>query len=700
MSYTLIKSLEELTLNERYIIVAKNNDLAMSSLLSSNKFKNSEVSRDETNSEKINDVVGDNVYTFLLKEGSKENTYSFFYKDKYLQKSSTKNDVNVSSKLDDDCSWNISFSDGTVSIVSSSDSTRVLKFNKQNKVFSVYSTTSQNMEELELYKYSSGKEQIHFPINDGTTLSTEQSYSNKLTVDGFESSSISYTSSNESVASISGSDENFTITTKSLEGEVTLTANAFDEEGNLIATSSIKVNVIKYDYSFNDSQYAISKNGTILDPNDCKALTIFDIEDDSYYFSFVKAYEGNNTFYITSNGKYLQKSSKSNQTRVILDEEKTIWTLEKEDENYYIYCLIDGSNYYLSTKDYPAEGDFYFVNTQKTSIDLFALPSEASVSVVDTNLKNRTYNFDEAFNPTGLKVIATYSTSLGSKDIDITNKVLWNSEYVDGSISGTVIILNSVHTVTVTNLTITHFTLDRIELDSSGTSKTYVVGESVNISSLIVEAIYKDGANEKRSQIDISEVSYSPTKILKDTEEITISYKGKTASYSIDTVTSSFVEVDHLHKGFHVTFTSSINGVNYEMLDDGLSSSRYNEIPLGKAVYEIEEIREYKDSENKSIHEFRFKLIEVDGIKQTSQLYLAYDGEDGKKLTLTTLDNDSSNKTVFEYLTNNSEGFSLISKNNGKALAMNSDSKKFALNQGGNQYYDVTIYYDSSIDYD
>ncbi len=700
MTYDLVTKQEDLTLNERYMIVGYDTNKAMSPTTNTggDKFNTKEITKN-TDGNQITGVKGSEVYTFVLKQGLDSNSYSIEYKNKYLQYGGNKNLKQVTT-VDANSSWNISINDGIATIsVHSTTLDASIKLN--GSLFSAYPSTSLNMTTVQLFKYSSGREQIHFPYESTINLSTNLTYTNKLIVDGFDATKIEYISSDNSLATISGSDENFTIVTNSSLGEVILTANAYlDEE--LIASTSIVVTLVSYVYSLNESNYALGKNNTLLDPTSCKAIS-YDLSDTKFYFGFEKAYTGDNSYYIISNNKYLQKSNVSQQSRVVLGETKTVWNVLIEDGIYYVYTVIGDSNYYLSTKDNPIVGDYYFVSNSKVSIDIVGVPTSISINVNSTNLVKKTYNVDETFNPNGLVVTANYVTSLGNRTQDITEKVIWDNKFADNSISGEVTLLNQSYDVVVSGLTITNYVLDRIELDTSNVITKYVVGESVNTSGLLVNAIYKDGDNEKSETIDNSLLSVSPTTITKETDKITVTYKGISSSYNIETVESSFKEVDHLHKGFHVVFTSKSNNQNYEMGSDGLNSTKFNEIPFGNTVFEIEEIRNYKDSSDKTIHEYRFKLIEVNGVAISNDKYLAYDGKSGTKLCLTTLDNDSEGKSIFEYYTNASDGFSLISKNLQTSLAFNNDSKKFALSQSGasmSTYSDVTIYYDSSILYD
>ncbi len=700
MTYDLVSKQEDLMLNERYIIVGYDTNKAMSPSTNTggDKFNTKAITKN-TDGNQITGVKGNEVYTFALKQGLNANSYSLEYKNKYLQYGGNKNLKQVST-VDANSSWNISINDGIAAI--SVDSTSVDASIKLNgSLFSAYPSTSLNMTTVQLYKYSSGREQIHFPYESTINLSTNLTYTNKLIVDGFDATRIDYISSDTSLATISGSDENFTIVTNSSLGEVTLTANAYlDEE--LIASTSIVATLVSYVYSLNESNYALGKNNTLLDPISCKAVS-YDLSDIKFYFGIEKAYTGDNSYYIISNNKYLQKSNVSQQSRVVLGETKTVWNVLIEDGIYYVYTVIGDLNYYLSTNDNPIAGDYYFVTTIKVSIDIVGVPTSISINVDSTNLVKKTYNVDETFNPNGLVVTANYVTSLGNRTQDVATKVIWDNEFVDNSILGTVTLLNQPYDVVVSGLTITNYVLDRIELDTTNAITKYVVGESVNTSGLVVKTIYKDGDNERSEIIDNSLLSVSPTTISKQTDKITVSYNGISSSYNIETIESSFKEVDHLHKGFHVVFTSKSSNQNYEMGSDGLNSTKFNEIPFGNTVFEIEEIRNYKDSTDKTIHEYRFKLIEVNGATISDEKYLAYDGKSGTKLCLITLDNDSEGKSIFEYYTNASDGFSLISKNLQTSLAFNNDSKKFALSQSSastSTYSDVTIYYDSSILYD
>ncbi len=704
MKYDLVKKQEDLTLDTRYILVAKDTNKAMSPTINSegDKFDPVEVTRNTADTNQIIDVVGNNVYTFLLKAGNKAGTYSLNYKDKYLQYGGNKNLKQVDT-LDDSSSWTIAFSNNVAVITSCEDTSMFLRYNSQGSLFSAYSSSSANMAEIELYKYSSGMEQINFPYEEGNSLSTSLEYENSLIVHGFEPVSIKYESSDPTIAKIEGTNENFKITTENKEGEVTFTAKAYDENNTEVASTSVKLNVVSYKYTLNDSKYAISSDSNyLLDPESCKIATTYDIENTAIYFSFEKAYQGDNTYYISYDNSYLSKSS--SQSRVVLGSEKAVWTVSLESDKYYVSTLISGATYYLQPQSSAIEGKNYIASTTKNPVDIIASPTACTnIEVTKSSNFKSTYNNDEKFDPTGLTVTATYSTSLGSRNQDVTSKVNWSNAFSDNSISGTVSILTEEKSVIVDGLIITHFVLDRLELNSNNAIKDYVVGDSVNISGVGIKAISKDSqtSEEKSITIDNSKVDYSPKTIAEDTKEITITYNDKSVSYTLDSVVKSNfkIEADHLHKGFHVVFGANVDGQNYEVLPDGIKSEKFNDIPRGKAVFEIEEV-ETTNVDERTYITYRFKLIEVQDETMNENIgkYLAYDGSDGKRMKLADLTSDTDGKTLFVYSKNVSgDGYSLLSKNLNKSLTLvdSTECPKFGLN--GN--YNVTIYLDNSIDY-
>ncbi len=142
-----------------------------------------------------------------------------------------------------------------------------------------------------------------------------------------------------------------------------------------------------------------------------------------------------------------------------------------------------------------------------------------------------------------------------------------------------------------------------------------------------------------------------------------------------------------------------MDGQNYEVLPDGIKSEKFNDIPRGKAVFEIEEV-ETTNVDERTYITYRFKLIEVQDETMNENIgkYLAYDGSDGKRMKLADLTSDTDGKTLFVYSKNVSgDGYSLLSKNLNKSLTLvdSTECPKFGLN--GN--YNVTIYLDNSIDY-
>lgn len=697
MTYKKVTNVNELTLGERYIIASSSKDVAMSMTPNNNHLSNANVTKD---GDLIKGVKGNEVLTFILEEGISNNSYSFNYKNQYVSSSKVKT-ASLSSELNSDSSWTINIEDDKTTIKSLNNDFYL----KENGFFATYGMTSTTVRDVLLYKYVSGKENIEFCFGDELSLSTNISRNYEIIANGFEPTNYSF-ELDETIASISVNGSLMSITTSGNEGTTSVKCIASDLTHNV--SKSFTLTTTTYNYSFNDDIYAFTSGLTttsdyLIPHSDDNNGNPFKIDSNDNYLTFEKAYEGDDTFYIKSfkqdlNGEYLNKNS--SKARVLFTSEKAVWTLSKEGENIYATIATD-QTYYLKYQNGVSHP--WICVTTKSPVNLVAFPTGVkNIAVDSSNLVKKTYNDDEVFEPNGLKVNVTFTTSLGDVTLDLNDDVSWNNNFVTNGIKGSLNILENKYSVNVDGLTITHYVLDHISLDTSNVIKDYVVGDYTNTTNLVVTATYKDGEKEKTT--NVTDYVVLPTQIKENTTEITVTYNSKQATYTINEVLPNrFVLTDHLTAGYRITFGSIINNCGYEIApnsDEFTSSSIYVNNLRGSLVFNVVRPEsDYRVEEGENVYLYwRLQVVEVvdEQYKSLIGKYLTVDGSKKKLLTLT--DDDNSDNSLFwnKSSIENTE-VNLFSKITGNILSINKQSHDFSAHEFDSNYEYITIYRDKNV---
>lgn len=174
--YTLVKDIKDLTLESEVIIVAVEEDMAISVTQNANNRAAAEVV-------KGTDIITDpsaSVQVFTLEEGTVAGSYALATGSGYLcAASSGSNYLRTQTDLDDNGSWGIEISeDGVASVTARGEYTRnVLRYNPNNgsPIFSCYGSASQKA--VAIYKnmetgsdeYPAGAELVGILVEDYTT---------------------------------------------------------------------------------------------------------------------------------------------------------------------------------------------------------------------------------------------------------------------------------------------------------------------------------------------------------------------------------------------------------------------------------------------------------------------------------------------------------------------------------------------------
>ncbi len=249
--------------------------------------------------------------------------------------------------------------------------------------------------------------------------------------------------------------------------------------------------------------------------------------------------------------------------------------------------------------------------------------------------------------------------------VDANNKV--TISYDDGIIRSTIIDMPVVEQTPVT--------LTRIELNVENVKKDYTVGETLDLTGLVVTAVYSD--NSTQIVTDYTTTPSVGTPLTLQNNKVTVSYQGKTAEYNINvtetiivnTIESIAINTTNVKKIYNVGETLDLNGLVVNkiysdgtevIVDSGFTSENgFTITPShGTQLTEPSNSRRvtvsYRENGKTVSAYFTIKIIGVKSISvDTSNMKTVYDiGEAlslrGLVVTATYTDNTTENVTDYE----------------------------------------------------
>ena len=144
-TWTLVTDVNELNVEDKIIIVAKDENLAMSTTQNGNNRGQTSITKNNNNLEGI----GEDVQIITLKAGTVDGTFGFYTGNSgYLYAaSSSANYLRTKTTLDDNGSWKITITDeGVATIKAQGSFTRnIMKYNKTSKIFAAYGSGQQDI---------------------------------------------------------------------------------------------------------------------------------------------------------------------------------------------------------------------------------------------------------------------------------------------------------------------------------------------------------------------------------------------------------------------------------------------------------------------------------------------------------------------------------------------------------------------------
>jgi len=694
MTYQKVTDLSQLSIGDYYIVVTSSKDKAMGV---SNQSSGHPSAVDITKGGDLaKNIVGSSVQVLRLEEGLASGSYALKYKSLNSSKNGlfigvdekkTNEIVDLSTKTRA-ASWNIEITSGVTTIETLDTYTfkdypenAYIRQNGSSAIYGAYRSAAVALD-VDLYKYSSGKEYLAFSCGAETTLSTNVSLDVSVSVHGFTPTEFAWSTSNDSRATVVGNGVHATISTKSEVGDVTITCAA--TEGSLTISENLVVHITQYTYdTISDGQYAFASGTHYLNPETGEDAETFDASNPAQYFTLSKAYAGNNTFYVTNGSQYLVKHS--SKARVTLSTSPAYWTVAKDGNNVYFKSIDSALVLIYKT---GVSNPWICVSDKGAVTPIYAEPTFKEMRVDSSGLVQKTYNYDEAFNSKGLVVAAICTSGLGEQSYSISlSSITWATTYVDGTITGTTYFLGQNRDVLVTGLTITNYVYDALVIDATYAQEQYQVGETTNIDGVVVSQHFTDVETFETKEVEIIDrenIVISPAVIAATTTEITLTYKGVSNSYAI--VTPEVVKYEiakSITKGDKVVITGNFNGIQAELTSDGLNATPFTYFPHGKAVWEVMYNTKYPN--------YVFKLVEVDGEAFTGEKYFA---RNGTKTEVASSISDLSTWVIGTRDPDYPEEFYFTNLDNGAPLGMNQDTltPKFTTNPNSKRDDCLTIY--------
>ena len=140
------------------------------------------------------------------------------------------------------------------------------------------------------------------------------------------------------------------------------------------------------------------------------------------------------------------------------------------------------------------------------------------------------YHVGEAFDPAGMTVTASYTSSNGTITREIDGYTFSQDAFTEaGEQKVTITYTQGKETKTAeVAVQVKEAQVEKIEVTTLPTKTVYHAGETFDPSGMVVTAAYSDGTTR-----EVTDYTVAPTTIAADTESVEVSYNGKTASVPI-----------------------------------------------------------------------------------------------------------------------------------------------------------------------
>ncbi|MBE6914197.1 MAG: hypothetical protein E7472_04560, partial [Ruminococcaceae bacterium] len=154
-----------------------------------------------------------------------------------------------------------------------------------------------------------------------------------------------------------------------------------------------------------------------------------------------------------------------------------------------------------------------------------SIPVATPTSIAVTTQPAKTeYNIGDEFDPSGMVVTASYE---GSETTRTVSGYTYDTAAFTEAGTKEVTISYSGLTTTV-SVEVTDVILDKLEVTTQPAKTLYYIGDSFDPAGMVITAVYSDKSNR-----EITDYTYAPATVAKDTAAVTVTYGGKTVDVPV-----------------------------------------------------------------------------------------------------------------------------------------------------------------------
>ena len=249
---------------------------------------------------------------------------------------------------------------------------------------------------------------------------------------------------------------------------------------------------------------------------------------------------------------------------------------------------IGGFMPYLLGSHYEKLGTLPPSNTTNNNVNCYlgrmpdiSIPVGEVTGISATTPTKTTYNIGDVFDPAGMEVTVNFKMADGSTPSKVVTAYTYDNTPFTEAGEKKITIFYGEKTAEIT-VTVTDVTLDKLEVTSAPSKTLYYIGDTFNPTGMVITAVYSDGSTR-----EITDYTYAPDTVSKDTTAITVTYGSK----SVDVpVTVSLVErLEITKQPTKVTYTvgerfepAGMEVTAYYSDGSGLKTEDYNWSPSGQ----------------------------------------------------------------------------------------------------------------------
>lgn len=252
------------------------------------------------------------------------------------------------------------------------------------------------------------------------------------------------------------------------------------------------------------------------------------------------------------------------------------------------------------TTDAAGTNPYLFMTLVKNDVKLYAQWDDGAVAALTeiTATVAKTYAIGDAFNKSDITVTAKYDNGAEKTVTDFT----YTPEPNMSTAGTTTLTVTYGGKTTTVDITVNEGevppdpTLLRVEITAEPTQTAYFVGDELDLTGLVVNAVYSDGDGEGVSKeldaTDYTVTGYDKTKA--ETQTLTVSYKKKTATFTVTVSVPVVTKIEITAKPTKLTY---IEGDELDL--------------TGMVVTAF-----YSDNTSKAVTDYKVSGYDKDGIRE------------------------------------------------------------------------------------